>query len=718
MHSHEEHIILSVSGMDCSSCAQTISRQLEKKGLGKVNVNFATGEASFDIKNHDQIKLATKSIEELGYKVLLHDHSHDDQAHQGHNHAHDNAIEKKFYFTLIFTVPLFFHMFIPFELLNNPIVQLLLCLPVLTIGIMHFGRSAWKSLKVGIPNMDVLIAIGSTSAFIYSLAGTIMFYGTHEVHNYMFYETSATIITLVLLGNVLEHRSVNGTTSAIRDLTKMQVTKARKITLINGSEEISDIEYKAIQVNDVLLVNTGDKIPVDGEIIYGSGSIDESMISGESLPVEKNIGGKVIGGTILNSGSIKVKTLKIGKDTVLAHIIELVKNAQQQKPTIQKLGDKASAIFVPVVLGISLLTFLLSNFVFDIGLQKALMHSIAVLVISCPCAMGLATPTAVMVGIGRAAKSGILIKGGSTLEQFAGIKNIVFDKTGTLTTGNFKIKKIEPIGIEKDELIRILYHVEKHSSHPIANSIVSGLGQQDIPAPVLSAIKEKKGVGLYATDSNNNNYVIGSYAIAQHLTKDDHHNVYIIKNDSLAGWVDLEDEIKTSAAAVINELKANHIKTILLSGDNSYATNSLGQKLNFDIIHGEQLPEEKLKKIETFVQEAGTAMVGDGINDAPALAKATVGISLGNATEVAIQSAQIVLLNGNDLLKIDEAYRISKHTLKTIKQNLFWAFFYNVVAIPIAAFGFLNPMVGALAMAFSDVIVIGNSIRLKTKNIK
>lgn len=706
-----ENITLNVEGMTCSNCALGISKRLEKKGLENVSVNFSTGEASFTLKEKDSLPEIIKEIDSLGYKVI--------ENKQNPEKKTLSTIEKKFYFTLIFTIPLFLHMLLPIELLQDPIVQLLLCLPVLYIGIIHFGKSAWGSLKSGVPNMDVLVIIGSVSAFIYSIIGTIQFYGTHEIHNYLFYETTATIISLVLLGNLLEHRSVKQTTTAIKELSEMQVTIAKKLSLHDNHEHIEEIEFDDIKVSDILIVNSGDKIPVDGEIISGNGiAIDESMITGESLPSEKNIADKVIGGTVLVNGNFRMKAEQVGKNTTLSKIIELVKHAQQSKPEIQKLGDQVSAIFVPIVLVISLLTFIVSHFVFDITLQQSLMRSIAVLVISCPCAMGLATPTAVMAGIGRAAKKGILIKGGSTLEEFTKIKNIVFDKTGTLTTGTFKIKKIELFGVaDEKEVCDILFNLEQHSSHPIAKSIVAELKHKSSFKNFIE-IKEEKGLGIMAKDDLKNVYKIGSYKVARALTLEDNHEVYVLKNDKIIAFVDLEDTIVNHAQETITALKAQDIKTFLLSGDSRKKCFDLGSKLGVDKVYSEQSPAEKLEVINELLQHNKIAMVGDGINDAPALAKASIGISFSNATQVAIQSAQIILLKGNDLSQVNEALLISKHTLLTIKQNLFWAFFYNIIAIPLAAMGFLSPMIGALAMAFSDVIVIGNSIRLKTKKLK
>lgn len=706
MSQKPDNIVLKVEGMDCTNCALGITRSLEKKGFKNVYTNFSTGEVTFDtLKSETEIPLAKDTIHKLGYTVVS-------QEKQGRF----SAIEKKFAFTLPFTLPLLLHMFVPHShWLNHPLVQIILCIPVFVLGFWHFGRSAFNSLKAGISNMDVLIFIGTNAAFFYSLAGTIMFYGTHEVHNYLFFETTATIITLVLLGNVMEHRSVKSTTSAISELSKLRPEKARKVE----GNLIVEINTSDIKQGDILQINTGDNVAVDGKIISGTCQVDESMISGESIPVLKNVGDELIGGTILIEGTVQMQAEKVGKETMLSQIIEMVKNAQQAKPELQKLGDKISAIFVPVVVAIAVITFVVAFFVFDIGLQKALMNSIAVLVISCPCAMGLATPTAVMVGIGRAAKNGILIKGGSTLEVLAGIKKVVFDKTGTLTTGKFKIQQIHLYAhLNESEVKSILLSLEKHSSHPIAKSLTEELSGQNINTLELVSVSEKKGVGLLGEDKLGNTFMAGSSKILDNKNVENSHAIYLTLNNQLIAGIDITDEIKETALPTINQLNNSSIQPVLLSGDRYEKCLALSEKLGITEVYAEFNPEQKLAKIEILNNQIPTAMVGDGINDAPALAKASVGISLGNASKVAIQSAQVIVLNGNDLEKVNEAIFIGKHTLITIKQNLFWAFFYNVIAIPIAAFGFLNPMIGALAMALSDVIVIGNSIRLRTKKLK
>lgn len=696
---------LKIEGMTCNNCAAGISRYLEKKGLEDVTVNFSTGEARFSFTDDNPEILADikKGVERLGYHVM------DENQHASKTTL---SLEKKFYISLFFTTPLLLHMFLPLHFLSNSYFQLALCLPVFFIGVIHFGKSALGSLKTGIPNMDVLIILGTSAAFFYSLAGTVFNLGP----DFLFYETSATIITLVLLGNIIEHRSVKQTTLAIEELGKLQASKAKLVWYDPaGNEKIKEVEAKNIVREDILLVNTGDRVPFDGSIVWGNCSIDESMITGESLPVEKNENDKVTGGTLLSKGSIKIKVEATGEDTYLANIIELVKSAQQRKPDIQRLADKISAYFVPIVVMITLFTFFISFFWVEIPFQKALLNSVAILVIACPCAMGLATPTAVMVGIGRVTKKGILIKGGKTLEQLASIRQIVFDKTGTLTTGQFKIKKITSPNEDIDQIKSILASVEKHSSHPIANSISRELkGAKEIK---LKNIQELMGIGMKAEDENGNQFELGSYQIAKGLTDETEHDLFLLRNQELIATIDIQDELKPGAKSTIEYLKKKGIKTILLSGDNKAKCTYVAQELGIDDFYYGKLPDEKLKLVEELTDHMPTAMVGDGINDAPALAKATVGISLSNATEVAIDSSQVILLNGN-LEHLKSALELSNQTLTTIKQNLFWAFSYNIVAIPIAALGFLNPMIAAFSMAFSDVMVIGNSLRLKTKPLK
>ena len=689
---------IQIEGMTCANCAAGIKKHLIKNGLNNVSVNFSTGEASCDINNNQSTEEVKILIKNLGYTIS-----------KENNKERFSILEKYFYFSLLLTIPLFLHMFLNKEhILHNPLIQFFLCLPVYIVGIAYFGKSAWGSLKSRIPNMDVLIFIGSTAAFFYSIYGWIIFGKTVEIHNYLFFETTATIITLVLLGNLLEKKSIQKTTTAIKDLSAIQQVIAKKE--ING--KIIEINYNQIQEDDILIVNSGDKSPTDGIILSGSSDIDESMITGESRPINKKTNNQVIGGTIVNEGNIKIRATKIGEDTLLSQIIRLVKDAQNNQPTIQKIGDQVSSVFVPIVLSISTLTFFLGHYFFNIELQDAFLRSIAVLVISCPCAMGLATPTAIMVGIGIAAKNGILIKGGDTLEKLAKIKNIVFDKTGTLTTGKFIVSEFNIIKGEKDEISNIIYNVEQYSSHPIAKSLCDFFHDKYIPLEV-SNINEKKGISISA-EIKENKYTIGSSKI---YSSKKQYDLFVMKNDVLIATLNITDSIKTNTNRVISLLHEKGYTSTLLSGDKKEKCNHLASILGIKKIFSEQLPQDKIRRIEELENLDKTIMVGDGINDAPALAKASIGMSLGNATEIAIQSADIILLNNKDLTQLPKVIQIGKHTLLTIKQNLFWAFAYNTIAIPVAIMGLLNPMWGALFMAFSDVIVIGNSIRLRYKKI-
>ncbi|QQS28682.1 MAG: cadmium-translocating P-type ATPase [Sphingobacteriales bacterium] len=699
-----------IEGMDCNNCALGIQKFLEKKGLQQVSVSFSNAEASFELNENITYEEVVSGIEKLGYHVVSSGFETEEQEPEQKGWT---KLEWKLLICSILTVPLLLSMFLPIPILHNTVVQLLLCIPVFIIGADHFGSSAFKSLRTGVPNMDVLIIVGTTAAFIYSLIGLTFGLG----HQFMFWETAATIITLVLTGNVIEHRSVRKTGSAIRELSKLQPLFAKRIKIDSqtGEEMIEEVNSNNIIVGQVFLVNTGDRIPTDGMVVWGSGGANEAMMTGESMLSEKGEGSSLIGGSVLETGSIKMKATKVGKETALAQIIELVRRAQANQPPIHKLADKISAIFVPLVLLIALATFLFAFYYFQIGFKQAILNSIAVLVISCPCAMGLATPTALTVGLGRAAKNGILIKSGIVLETLSKAKTVVFDKTGTLTTGSFIVKNIQS-NIDIQEFISILLGLERHSTHPLAKAISEALEKESKPM-LMKEVKEIKGTGIMGKDEQGNVYMAGSFNIADEFTDDNTHNIYVLKNGQLIGWVDLADELRPEAKEAVNGLIKNGFQTLMISGDNRQKTEDVAQAVGIPTYYANKLPNEKLDMIENLTKEGIIVMVGDGINDSPALAKASVGIALSNASQVAIDSADVVLLN-NNLKSLNTAIALCKHTLLTVKQNLFWAFFYNVLAIPLAAAGLLNPMIAAFTMAFSDVIVIGNSLRLRTKKIE
>lgn len=694
-----------VDGMSCASCAANITTFLERKGLHDISVNFSTGEVRF-IQGEVEVPLPDirSGIQKLGYRVA------------GEDKEPFWTLRKKLILASVFTLPLLMAhllMMVGITILHDPWLQFAICLPVYLIGFFHFGKTSWSALRNGTTHMDVLILLGSSAAFIYSVIGAVL-----NEPNYIFFETSATIITLVLLGNWMEHRAVKQTTTAIEDLSKLQVEWARKVM---PSGTVVSIEADEVLPGDWLQVNEGDKIPVDGTVLKGSADVDESMLTGESLPVGKTTDDVVIGGSIITHGNLTIAATATTRDTVLSQMIELVKSAQQKKPSIQRLADRISAIFVPAVLVIAALTFVLSAFVFGIPAQKAMLNSIAVLVISCPCAMGLATPTAVMVGVGRLAKNGILVKGATTLEIFSKIKNFVFDKTGTLTTGDFRIKEITYYDSNQEEINSLILKMEQRSSHPIAQSILrefeeGGRFSVNGSAAKVSKVRELKGEGVIAEDDQGNTYRLGTRRFAASFLENGDAPLYFSKNDTLLATIEIEDDVKQETAAVMDYLRSEGKVPVILSGDREVKTADVARQLHVEKYYAQQLPADKLKIVGQLTAEAPTAMIGDGINDAPALARATIGVSLSNASQVAMQSAQVILLNGN-LDRLPRALAISKATLQTIRQNLFWAFAYNIVAIPVAALGFLNPMWGALFMAFSDVVVIGNSIRLKTRKI-
>ncbi|HEV8287184.1 MAG TPA: cation-translocating P-type ATPase [Chitinophagaceae bacterium] len=703
-----EKVQWKVEGMTCSNCALTIHKYLEKEGLKEIKVNAIGGDVSFEINGiHTKEQLA-KGIESLGYSVT------DSRLQSGMKERRKlfSTPLEKFWFCFPFTALLMLHMIpgLHFHFLMNPWVQLALCLPVYIVGMSFFGKSAVKSLHNGMPNMNVLIALGATAAFVYSLYGTLI----GQAEQYMFYETSAAILTLVFLGNYLEDASLHSTQKALNSLAKSQKVMANMIAYDDQHHEhIFPIENEQLKVGDLILIKTGEQVPMDCKILWGDTYVNEAIITGESMPVHKYAKDKLIGGSILQEGTVKAQVTAVGNDTVLSGIINLVKQAQGDKPPVQQLADKISAVFVPLVIGIAVVTFAINWIVLE-KFTDALMRSIAVLVIACPCAMGLATPAAIAVGLGRGAKTGILFRNATSLELFKNIKQVVFDKTGTLTTGNFRISGFEFLNLSEQDFKKTVFSLEKYSTHPIAQCIIKEWKIND--EIKWDKIEEIKGLGMKALDKDGNEYWAGSFKVAEKYTNDSSHNIYVVKNDQLLGWVDVKDELRPEAKHVINYLHLKNIKTILLSGDRLQKCQQLAKELGIAEVIAEQTPEQKLQKIAELNASVPTAMVGDGINDAPALAKATVGVSMSEASQIAMQTAQVVLM-GSGLKNLPTALGLGKHTYLTIKQNLFWAFLYNIIAIPVAAFGFLTPTFGALVMGFSDVVLGINSVRLFVKKV-
>lgn len=710
---------LRVEGMDCANCAASITRFLQQRGLRDVFVNFQTKEVRY---RPDAAALSEPEvragIEKLGFRVVGTDAAREPSESVAPDPAAPDPAARRLWICVAFTLPLLLgHLLMMFGLapawLTNGWAQLALAAPVYLVGGLHFGRSARAGLRAGYLNMDVLIFLGATAAFIYSLVG--LYWGDPR---YYFFETAATIITLVLVGNWLEGRAVARTTTAVTALGELRAETAVRINPDGSGQSVA---AATIRPGELIRVNTGDRIPLDGTVTAGRGTADESLLTGESLGVEKEIGDSVIGGSTLAAGQLTVSVTAPQSDGTLARMIELVKTAQADKPALQRLADRASAVFVPVVIGLSVLTILLGWSTGYASPTQALMNAIAVLLISCPCAMGLATPTAVMVGVGRLARNGIMIKGGSAVESLAGVRRMVFDKTGTLTTGRFRVEKLDVLGGDPATVLGLLLFAERGSSHPVARSIVGYLEERGVAVPAGMTdryqVREISGLGVELVDISTSEVAmsVGSFRI---LASDDQHlaergEVFLVDaaGRTLA-IINLADDLKPGAAAALAELADLGIETHLLSGDRQARTAAIADRLNVSRFAAEQRPAEKLSYVSHLSEQAPTAMVGDGINDAAALARADLGISLNGASAAAVDAARIVLLKDN-LSALPAAVRLSRLTLRTIRESLFWAFSYNVVAIPLAALGYLNPMWAALFMAFSDVVVIGNAIRLK-----
>lgn len=713
-----EKVNWKVEGMTCSNCALTIDKYLRNKGMQNVKVNLIGGEVAFETVEKTEEPVIAKGIEALGYTVLGNGVT---AALPG-----KTRMNKFLRYVLIcapFTLVIMTHM-IPgihkwAHWLVNPWLQLALCIPVYVVGMSFFGRSAIKSIVNRMPNMNVLVAIGSTAAFGYSLYGTLI----GRAEEFMYYETAATIITLVFLGNYLEDASIQSTQKALNGLAKSQKVMANMIAFDEEHKEIIfPIENTQLRNGDLILIKSGEQVPADAKILWGEATVNEAIITGESLPITKKQKSALIGGSLLVDGTVKAQVTASAKDSVLSNIINLVKQAQSDKPPVQLLADRISAIFIPLVLGIAVLTFAINYWVLG-NFTESLMRSIAVLVISCPCAMGLATPAAIAVGLGRAARNGVLFRNAKSLETFKDIRQVVFDKTGTLTTGKFTIagfginKNESGITMAEEEFKNLIYSLEKFSNHPIAVSITNAWKSRN--EIKWQTIEEVKGLGMSATDKEGNQYMAGSFKIAESFTNDETHNVYLLKNNQFVGWVDVKDELRPEAKEVISYLHSKNIRTILLSGDRQFKSEAIGKELGIDTVISEQSPVQKLEKIGALAAEMPTAMVGDGINDAPALAKATIGISMSDSSQVAMQTADVVLMN-KGLKNLPLALGLGKHTYITIKENLFWAFAYNIVAIPVAAFGLLGhygPTYGALIMALSDVVLAVNSVRLFVKRV-
>ncbi|MFC2103060.1 heavy metal translocating P-type ATPase [Bacteroidota bacterium] len=737
-----DKLSLPIEGMTCASCVSRVEKRLSKiKGVSDVVVNLATEKATFNIDNSiARLEQVREVVEDAGYKIgdVQEAKSEIESANDEDGNlvsAYDRRLKKDLILALVLTIPIFilsmgqmfgdFQNLLPADKSEVNKLLLLLTTPVILFSGNRFFQLFWKNLKNFSADMNSLVAVGTGAAFTFSVLVTLFpeFVLAPGATRHVYFETTAVIITLVLLGKWLEARAKSKTGSAIKKLIKLQP----KTALLKTEQGERLIDSKDLKLNDVVIVKPGEKIPADGDIISGFSTVNESMITGESFPVEKTIGDSAIGGTLNISGSFQFRVTATGKTSVLGKIITLVEEAQGSKAPIQKLADKVASVFVPAVITIAILTFILWIVLGgEDSFTEGLINFVAVLIIACPCAMGLATPTALIVGIGKGAANGILIKNGEHLELAQKLDTIIFDKTGTITEGNAVVSDIITNDIGKDDILQIAASLESRSEHPLAKAIVDFTNSRGLSIPEPDSFTAKPGFGISGA-VNGKRILIGS---KKYLTEENAYSnifekefirlssqgksILLISIDNrMAALIAITDPVKQSSKSAIDSINKQNIKTVLLTGDNNASAAFAAKTLNVDEYESEVLPSDKSKTILKYRQKNKfVGMVGDGINDAPALAQADVGFAIGTGTDIAIDTGDIVLMNG-DLTGVPKAIKLSKETIKTIKQNLFWAFIYNTLGVPLAALGLLNPMFAALAMSISSVSVISNSLRLK-----
>lgn len=717
-----------VFGMTCAACSSRIEKVLNKQeGIELATVNLANETATIEynpglIGESGVIDV----IKRLGYDAKERANKEEKQSQKDKQIKH---MQIKLMISVILSAPLLVTMLdhllgitVP-NILMNPWFQFALATPVQFIIGWQFYVGAYKNLRTGSANMDVLVALGTSAAYFYSLYEAIKTIGDPTYMPHLYFETSAILITLILFGKYLETNAKSKTTHAISKLLNLQAKEAR--VMRDGKEIMIPIEE--VVLGDRLIVKPGEKIPVDGIVIKGSTSVDESMITGESIPIEKGIKSNVIGATINKNGTIEIEATRVGKDTALASIVQAVEDAQGSKAPIQRLADVISGYFVPIVVVIAILTFIIWVTLVTPGeLEPALVASIAVLVIACPCALGLATPTSIMVGTGKAAENGILFKGGEHLERTHQLNTIVLDKTGTITKGKPEVTDFTG----DDEVLQLLASAEKSSEHPLAEAIVAHATEKNIELLEVEEFAAIPGHGIRAVISNKNilvgtrklmnDHKIDIQDVEEHLITleiEGKTAMIIAIDEKYSGIIAVADTVKETASEAIKQLKEDGLEVIMLTGDNERTANAIAKQVGIDRVIAQVLPEEKADKIKELKEQGKkVAMVGDGINDAPALAIADIGIAIGTGTEVAIEAADVTILGG-ELLLIPKAIKVSHATIKNIRQNLFWAFAYNSAGIPIAAIGLLAPWIAGAAMAFSSVSVVTNSLRLKRVKI-
>lgn len=715
---------LDVFGMTCAACSTRIEKVLNKQdGVKHATVNLTTESATIEYNpGLVDVKSLIDKIKNVGYDAKPKAEAKEKQTYK---EKQLKNMKKKLIISAVLSAPLLLTMLVHLlgmsipDIFMNPWFQFALATPVQFIIGWQFYEGAYKNLRNGGANMDVLVALGTSAAYFYSLYEAFKTIGNPEYMPHLYFETSAVLITLILFGKYLETRAKSQTTNALSKLLNLQAKEARVIR--DGKELMIPVEE--VVVGDHLIVKPGEKIPVDGMVVKGRTSVDESMLTGESIPIEKDSGAKLIGSTINKNGSIEMEATKVGKDTALASIVKVVEEAQGSKAPIQRLADVISGYFVPIVVGIAILTFIIWITLVQPGqLEPALVAAIAVLVIACPCALGLATPTSIMVGTGKAAESGILFKGGEHLEETHKLEAIVLDKTGTITKGKPEVTDFSG----DEETLQLLASAEKGSEHPLAEAIVAYATENSIDFMDVDHFSAIPGHGIEATISGKNILVGNRKLMNDHQIDTTGHEEKLVNYETdgktamliaidgeYRGTVAVADTIKDTAPEAIKQLKNLGIEVFMLTGDNERTAKAIAKQVGIDQVIAEVLPEEKAAKVKE-IQEQGkkVAMVGDGVNDAPALVTADIGIAIGTGTEVAIEAADVTILGG-ELLLIPKAIKISHATIRNIRQNLFWAFGYNTAGIPVAAIGLLAPWIAGAAMALSSVSVVTNSLRLK-----
>jgi len=733
---------LPVEGMTCASCVARVEKALNKiDGIDNVAVNFANEKVSFEIDEKVGLDKAKQAIEKYGYKLnteVKKSEKLDGKDEELKDEFYDKLL-KDFLFSVILTLPIFlismsrdfawFTSVWPLDVASTNKILLILTTPIIFISGKRFYKIFWTNLKHFSFEMNSLVAIGTGAAYSYSVVATL-FPNLIRIGNnvqHVYFETAAVIIVLITMGKLLEARAKNKTGGAIKKLLELKPKEAT--VLIDGEEKRIILEL--LTIGSIVIIKPGEKIPADGIVITGASVVDESMLTGESIPVEKNIGSQVIGGTINKNGTFNYEITALGDNSVLGQIIKLVEEAQSSKAPIQQLADKVSSIFVPTVILISIVTFTAWMFYAESNnLSIALINFVAVLIIACPCALGLATPTAIMVGTGLGAEKGILIKNGESLEVAYKIDTIIFDKTGTITEGTPSVTDIIPINISEEELISLSASLEKKSEHPIAAAIIEHGENLGLIFNEIDSFQSHPGLGITAM-INNDTVVLGNKKLMsqfsvnlsevlvkyEELSSQGKTVIFCAVNGELAGILAIEDPIKSNSKEAVAKIKKLGLNVFMLTGDNEKTANAIAKRVGIENVFAGVLPNQKAEKVKELQNLGRTvAMVGDGINDSPALVTADLGIAIGTGTDIAIESSDITLINGN-LNGVVEAIKLSKKTIQTIKQNLFWAFIYNIIGIPLAALGFLNPMIGALAMSLSSVSVISNSLRLKRTTI-